>query len=210
VRPAQKIAHVPRVVSSAPVSGTMTRSGAGPSDAALVLAVRAGEGWAHEALFRRHVALVNGLAYRLLGRSGDVEDLVQDSFTEAFRGLGRLEDPQSFAKWLGSIVVRTASKRIRRQRLMARLGLRRRTAPIDVHTVASAAASPELAAELRAIYERIELLPTEQRVAFTLRRIEQMPLAEVAATMALSFATVKRRVAAADAALGLSEGAWES
>lgn len=210
MRPAQKTAHLPRAVSSGPVSGTATRSGAGPSDAVLVLAVRAGEAWAHEALFRRHVALVNGLAYRLLGRSADAEDLVQDSFTEAFRGLGRLEDPQAFAKWLGSIVVRTASKRIRRQRLMARLGLRRRSAPIDVDTVASAVASPELAAELRAIYEKLELLPTEQRVAFTLRRIEQMPLADVAATMALSFATIKRRVAAAEAALGLSEGGWES
>jgi RNA polymerase sigma-70 factor (ECF subfamily) len=154
--------------------------------------------------------MVNGLAYRLMGRDSDVEDLVQDSFTEAFRGIDRLEDPQSFAKWLGSIVVRTASKIIRRQRLMTRLGLRRRSDPIDVDTIASRVASPELAAELRAIYRKLEPLPTEQRVAFTLRRIERMPLAEVAEAMALSAATVKRRVAAAEAALGLSEGAWES
>ena len=154
--------------------------------------------------------MVNGLAYRLMGRDADVEDLAQDSFTEAFRGLERLEDPQSFAKWLGSIVVRTASKRIRRHRLMARLGLRDRSEPIDVETIASRAASPELAAELHAIYEKLEPLPTEQRVAFTLRRIERMPLADVAATMALSLATVKRRVAAAEVALGLLEEEWES
>jgi RNA polymerase sigma-70 factor (ECF subfamily) len=187
-----------------------TRSGAGPSDAALVVAVRAGEAWAHEALFRRHAPMVNGLAYRLMGRDTEVEDLVQDAFTEAFRGLDRLEDPQSFAKWLGSIVVRTASKMIRRHRLMARLGLRRRSDPIDIETIASRLASPDLAAELHELYRKLEPLPTEQRIAFTLRRIERMPLAEVATTMALSVATVKRRVAAAEAALGLSEGAWES
>jgi RNA polymerase sigma-70 factor (ECF subfamily) len=153
--------------------------------------------------------MVHGLAYRLMGRDADVEDLVQDSFTEAFRGLHRLEDPQSFAKWLGSIVVRTASKTIRRHRLMATLGLRRRGNSIDVDTIASRVASPELAVELRAIYEKLEPLPTEQRVAFTLRRIERMPLADVAAAMSLSIATVKRRVAAVDAVLGVSEGDQE-
>jgi RNA polymerase sigma-70 factor, ECF subfamily len=140
VRPVPKIAHDPSARSSpVPISIPATRSGAGPTDAALVLAVRAGEEWAHEALFRRHAPMVNGLAYRLIGRDADVEDLVQDSFTEAFRGLPRLEDPQSFAKWLGSIVVRTASKMIRRRRLMARLGLHRRKDPIDVETIASRA-----------------------------------------------------------------------
>jgi RNA polymerase sigma-70 factor (ECF subfamily) len=153
--------------------------------------------------------MVNGLAYRLMGRDGDVEDLVQDSFTEAFRGLERLEDPQSFAKWLGAIVVRTASKTIRRRRLMRRLGLLRRSDPIDVDTVAGCFVSPDLAAELRAIYEKLEPLPTEQRVAFTLRRIERLPLADVAAAMSLSVATVKRRVAAAEIALGVAEGASE-
>jgi RNA polymerase sigma-70 factor (ECF subfamily) len=210
VRPAPKIAPAPHAIGPVPVPISATRSRAGPTDAALVLAVRAGEAWAHEALFRRHAPLVNGLAYRLMGRSADAEDLVQDAFTEAFRGLDRLDDPQSFAKWLGSIVVRTASKTIRRQRLMARLGLHRRRDPIDVETIASRVASPELSAELHAIYEKLEPLPTEQRVAFTLRRIERMPLTEVAATLSLSTATVKRRVAAAEAALGLAEEAWES
>ncbi len=149
--------------------------------------------------------------YRLMGRDADVEDLVQDSFTEAVRGLRRLEDPQSFAKWLGSIVVRTASKLIRRRRLMARLGLHRPKDPIDVETIASRAASPELAAELHAIYEKLELLPTEERIAFTLRRIERMPLTDGGDgdMKALSHATVKRRVAAAETALGVAEGGWE-
>jgi DNA-directed RNA polymerase specialized sigma24 family protein len=53
-------------------------------------------------------------------------------------------------------------------------------------------------------------LPTEERIAFTLRRIERMPLADVATAMALSHATVKRRVAAAGAALGVAEGGWEA
>jgi RNA polymerase sigma-70 factor (ECF subfamily) len=178
-----------------------TRSGAGPSDAALVLAARAGEAWAQEALFRRHAPMVNGLAYRLMGRDADVDDLVQESFAQAFGGLARLQDPQSFAKWLGSVVVRTASKILRRRKLLTRLGLRRTADPVDVDTIASRVVGPDVAAELRRTYERLERLPVDQRVALVLRRIEGMSLDEVAASMGVSLATAKRRIAAAELAL---------
>jgi RNA polymerase sigma-70 factor (ECF subfamily) len=109
-----------------------TRSGIGPTDAALVVAARAGEDWAREALFRRHAHMVAGMAFRLLGRDEEVDDLVQDSFVEALRSLDRLQTPQAFASWLASIVVRTSSKVIRRRRLLTRLGLRRNDAAIDI------------------------------------------------------------------------------
>ncbi len=169
----------------------------GPSDAVLVLAARAGEAWAQEALFRRHAHMVNGLAFRLTGRDADVDDLVQDSFVAAFAGLDRLDDPQAFAAWLGSIVVRTAGKVLRRRSLLERLGLQRRNDPIDIDTIAARVAGPEIAAELRRTYARLEQLPAEQRVAFLLRRVEGMELEEVARTMGSSLATTKRRIAAA-------------
>ena len=39
----------------------------GPSDAALVVAARAGEEWAFEALYRRYADMVHGLVFRLTG-----------------------------------------------------------------------------------------------------------------------------------------------
>jgi len=151
--------------------------------------------------------MVNGLAYRLMGRDADVDDLVQESFAQAFAGLGRLEDPQSFAKWLGSVVVRTASKILRRRRLLTRLGLRRSAEPVDVDTIAARVVGPDVAAELRRTYERIERLPVDLRVAIVLRRVEGLALDEVAAALGVSLATAKRRIVAAEAALaGASRG----
>ena len=178
-----------------------TRSSAGPSDAALVLAARAGEAWAQEALFRRHAPMVNGLAFRLMGRDSDVDDLVQDAFVTAFARLHSLDDPQAFAAWLGSILVRTAGKVIRRRALLERLGLRRRREPVDIDTVATRTAGPDVGAELRRVYQRLEQLPAEQRVAFLLRRIEGMELEEIARAMGISLATAKRRIAAAQQAV---------
>jgi len=177
-----------------------TQSGAGPSDAALVLSAAAGERWAQEALYRRYARLVNGLAFRLMPNPADSSDLAQDAFVEAFRNLHRLQNHQAFAAWLRSIVIRIAHKRVRRQRLMARLGLRRQEA-VDLDTVVSRAAPPDVRAELRAIYGILGELAVEDRTAVILRRVEGMAIGEIAEHMGRSLATVKRRLASAEAHL---------
>jgi RNA polymerase sigma-70 factor, ECF subfamily len=183
---------------------SQTRSGAGPSDAALVIEARAGEAWAHEALFRRHARRLNGLAFRILGRDDEIDDLVQDTFIVAFRTLGRLADPQAFASWSASILVRQAYKKLRTRRLLARIGIGRREEAIDVDAIASASATPEEAAELRAIYAVLHAMPADVRIALVLHRIEALSLEETASVMDVSIATVKRRIAEADVVLSRS------
>jgi RNA polymerase sigma-70 factor, ECF subfamily len=169
----------------------------GPSDAALVQAARAGEKWAQEALFRRHARLLNGLAYRLLGRDDEVDDLVQEAFLAALRGLDRLENPQAFSAWLCSIMVRTAHKTLRRRSMLVRLGLRR-SAPIDPDEVVARTASAEVRAELAAVYAALDRMAPEVRLSLVLHRVEGLSVPEVAERMDLSISTVKRRLALAE------------
>ena len=171
-----------------------------PTDAALVLAARAGEEWAREALFRRYARLALALAYRILPFDADIDDLVQDSFLYAFQRLDGLSNPQAFQAWLSSIVVRTAGKRLRRRKLQIRLGLRSNQ-PIDVDEVVSRTAPPDVAAELRAVYALLEKLPVEERIALVLRRVERLEIPEIAEQMGLSISTVKRRLNAAETRL---------
>jgi RNA polymerase sigma-70 factor, ECF subfamily len=186
----------PRPLQAAPSS----KSGAAPTDASLVLAARAGEEWAREALFRRYARLALGLAYRILPYDADIDDLVQDSFLYAFERLDGLSNPQAFQAWLSSIVVRTAGKRLRRRKLQIRLGLRSHT-PIDVDQVVSSSAPPDVGAELRAVYGLLEKLPVEERIALVLRRVERLEIPEIAQQMGLSISTVKRRLNAAEGRL---------
>jgi RNA polymerase sigma-70 factor (ECF subfamily) len=179
---------------------SLTVSRAGPSDAALVLSARAGERWAQEALFRRHATMANHLAHRLLLSDSDVDDLVQDSFIVAFETLDRLADPQAFASWLCSIIVRTAHKRLRRRRLLERLGLSR-PKPIDFDVIATPTTPPDVAAELRKLYGVVQQLPAEERLVLLLRRVEGLTVAEIAEQMGRSPATVKRRLESATAKL---------
>jgi RNA polymerase sigma-70 factor (ECF subfamily) len=170
----------------------------GPSDAALVVAARAGEEWAFEALYRRYSDLVHGLAFRLTGGGSDVDDVVQDSFVQAFRSLDRLDDPNVFRAWLWGVTARTTGKLLRRHRLLARLGLRRREAPVDFDTLVGRECPADVHLELRAIYGTLHAMPPEVRVALVLRRVEGHGLEEVARIMGLSLATVKRRLAAGE------------
>ncbi len=176
-----------------------------PTDVELVKAARAGESWAQEALFRRHMAVALGLAQRILGRQSDADDVVQDAFVEAFARLDRLEDAQAFAAWLRSIVVHRVGKHLRRQRLLVRLGLRT-ASPIDPDVLINPGAPQDVVQELRAVYRVLERLPVEERVALVLRRVEGLELTEIASQMDLSLATIKRRLGAAEARLERARG----
>lgn len=184
-------------ISGELTSGATSEARVGPTDTALVLAARKGEAWAQEALFRRYARLANGLAFRLLGGDPDVEDLVQDSFAYALSGLSRLSDPGAFKGWLASIVVRQAGKRLRRRRLLVRLGMRKHTAP-DIDACISESAPPDVVAELKSVYRVMDEIPVDAHQAFVLRHVEGWQLSEIASELGVSLATAKRRLKTAE------------
>ena len=188
------------------VSSSAERAPA-PSDAALVVAARAGEDWAREALCRRHAPAVIGLAHRLLGRDDEADDLAQDAFTHALSSLDRLADPQAFAAWIRTIVVRTAHKLVRRRVLMRKFGLGPRRTESDIDTdFISREAPPDVHAELRAIYTILETLPARERIALVLRRVEGLSHEAVAEQLGVSLSTAKRLADSSDAALARALG----
>ncbi|MCP4445733.1 MAG: hypothetical protein GY811_10390, partial [Myxococcales bacterium] len=94
-----------------------------PSDEELVMRAREGDCWAKEAIYRRYVSHITGVAARLLGNASEAEDLSQDTFVSAFQELGRLQDPRALRSWLTRIAVNRAHKMFRRRKLRRRLGL---------------------------------------------------------------------------------------
>jgi DNA-directed RNA polymerase specialized sigma24 family protein len=66
-----------------------------------------------ESAFRAYSPYVARVAIRLLGRTQDIEDVVQDVFLDAVSGLGKLRDPDAIRGWLATITVRVASRRLK-------------------------------------------------------------------------------------------------
>jgi len=157
----------------------------------LVRAAMDGDRGAQAELFRRYVDMASATAYRLLGEDQELEDVLQDSFSQAFASLGKLRNPLAFGGWLRRIVVGTTISVIRRKRLLNRLGLSR-SAPIESASVISPDAPPDVLAELSRVYERLDELPTQARVVLILHTVEQRTLLEVAEETGWSHSTVKR------------------
>lgn len=145
-------------------------------------------------LYRRHAAFAINLAARIEGSSRDIEDIVHDAFLRAFERLNDLSDRNAFRSWLGSIVVHAVRSRMRRARLMSVLGMGKSAEPVDLDAIASADASPHARAQIAQIYALLRTLPTDDRIAWTLRAVEGHDLDTVARLTQCSLATVKRRI----------------
>jgi RNA polymerase sigma factor (sigma-70 family) len=88
------------------------------SDGDLVRRAREGDSAAFRPLVERHWAAARARAARLCGYFDDVEDIVQESFLQAFVGLDRLRDPDRFGAWLAGIVGNVQRAAARRERVM--------------------------------------------------------------------------------------------
>jgi RNA polymerase sigma-70 factor (ECF subfamily) len=169
-----------------------------PTDVELVQRAQRGDAWAEEALFRRHVSRVSQVAQRLLGRTAEAEDVIQDSFVIALEQLPKLREGSAFRAWLLRIVVHQAHRRYRKRRMLTRLGF---VAHDDIDTLSGQAredTDPELKAELKKLDTVLSQLSAKERFAWVLRYVEGYQLDEVATACDCSLATVKRWIARAD------------
>ncbi len=149
---------------------------------------------------RRHNRRVYRTVRAILGRDADAEDAMQDTYVQAFRGLGGFEARARFATWLTRIAVREAlarkKKRIRdegRETAEQSFEEERAMPTIGIH-----AGSPEDRAsggEIRRVIEAgIDTLPEHFRTVFVLRAVEELSVAETAACLELQEETVKTRL----------------
>lgn len=148
--------------------------------------------------YRRYAPYVAKIGMRILGRREEIEDFVQDVFVSVHRHLDDLREPGALKSWLATLAVHEATRRLKRQKLRRLFGLDH--AP-DYTDVADAEASPEQRALLARVFQLLERLPAEDRVAWALRYIEGETMPRVAELCECSLSTAKRRVASAEAAL---------
>ncbi len=171
-----------------------------PDETELVRAAMRGEGQASQRLFMRCAPDLTRWVSRVVMGNDDAQDIVQDTFVEAFVLLKQLKQPESFRAWLRSIALTQVRRRFRKQRLLRRIGLGS-SEPPDFDAVISPSAPPQVAAELRQIAQLMRRLPPDEATALVLHRVEGYTLNEIAEVMELSLATVKRRLAAAEQSL---------
>jgi len=141
------------------------------------------------------------VAYGVLRRREDAEDVAQEAFAKAYRSFRQLRDRERFRAWLVRMTWRLA---LDRQRSDRRRAARDRSAEALRHMspVAqgfSPAALEEIAARERAqcLWQAIDALPEKLRIVVVLAGIEEYDLQEVARLLNVPLGTVKSRMFAA-------------
>ena len=146
--------------------------------------------------FRLFAPQIASTALRILGRPDEADDLVQDVFLAARRSVERIRHPGAIRAWLMTATIRLARHRLRVRRLRGFFHLDEEA---DYRQLADGGASPFHRALLASIYQVLDKLPVEQRIAWILRHVEGEELEQVALMCGCSLATVKRRIASAHA-----------
>lgn len=148
------------------------------------------------AVFREHAGYVADVAARMVGRSADMDDVVQDVFIEALRGLRQIRDLKLVKGWLKTVTVRVAARRLKRQKLRTFFSFRDDDED-ETENYLPADLSVEEKARLRELYRALHLLPVNERLAWILHRMDEETIESTASLCGCSVATAKRRIAAA-------------
>jgi RNA polymerase sigma-70 factor, ECF subfamily len=177
-----------RLVETAPASGIAAKREES-TDAALALALTAGEQDAPRLVWERYSPLVRRLVQRTLGPEHDVEDVVQDAFVCVFNRVHTLRDPAAFKAFVTSIAVLTTKYELRRRKIRRWVGLKHASNVPDLRVIQDGDDSREA---LTRFYRLLDRLRARDRTAFVLRFIEGMEAADVAAALGVSTPTARR------------------
>ena len=155
-----------------------------------------------EQLVQEHGDRLYAIATRLCGNASEGEDLVQETFLQAYRGWSGFEGRARPLTWLYTIAARACQRMHRR-----RSGEPQHIASYDellpfadgaLPSIHSSAGGP-LAEQIRKEgVERVKAgilsLPLDFRLPLVLKEVVGLPLKEVAAALGLPVATAKTRV----------------
>ena len=154
------------------------------------------------ALFAEHRRELVAAAYRVLGSISDAEDVVQEAYLLAYRGIDKFRGDAKLSTWLTRIVVNEAIARSRKTSRRAEVirldgDTEWNNDATEATMNAGTPESPERAA-MRAqarhmIETKIDALPDAFRTVFVLRALEEMSVEEAATCLGIPEATVRTR-----------------
>ncbi|MCB1034489.1 MAG: sigma-70 family RNA polymerase sigma factor [Acidobacteria bacterium] len=154
------------------------------------------------ALVERLGDKVFAFSLKFCGNREDAEDLVQETFLQAFRGWDRFEGRSSPSSWLYTIAAH-ACQRMRRKKAgepphVDSLDAELPDGPALVARLPGTGDGPleeELRKEAAEIVDRsLARLPVEFRLPLVLKEIGELPLKEISEIVGVKEATVKTRV----------------
>ena len=174
----------------------------GKPEADVIRRIVAGDRDEYRVLMERHFRAVYRIAFRVTGNASDAEEAAQEAFLRAYNRLSTFRQDASFSTWITRIAMNTSINLVeRRNRDLAHNGPRIAdvtSAREGTVQILDSAPGPEkllLSTEATTLRENaMAALTPMERTAFTLRHMEDLPLAEIAAALNVPINSAKQAV----------------
>jgi RNA polymerase sigma-70 factor (ECF subfamily) len=168
-----------------------------PVEDDVVRAARQGDRDAFRSLVIQYQSLVYGLVYRHLGDSALAEDLTQEIFLKAHRGLSGFRAESKFSSWLTALAINHLRNHFKSRAHQDQ----RSTTPVELPTLEEFDFGPEAdllqREELRRFQCAIQALPVALREVLVLCGVEGRSYSEVSEVLGIPVGTVRSRLHAA-------------
>jgi RNA polymerase sigma-70 factor (ECF subfamily) len=170
-----------------------------PSEHDLIRSARAGDQDAFAELVMLHADRVYGALRRFGLEAGDADEVTQEVFLRAWRGLAQFQERSRFSTWLYRIAFNEAQRRLSRRSLPRAAPTPESDAPDPVATLPEPLESGPEARALAGEFERtldvaLGQLPPEWRAAVVLRDIEGLSTHDAAEVAGVGEAAFKSRL----------------
>jgi RNA polymerase sigma-70 factor, ECF subfamily len=150
-------------------------------------------------IISQHKEMVFRLCISFINSREDAEEITQDVFISAIKNISSFKKDANLQTWLYRIAINHSLNFTRKQKkvsVMKRLGL---SAHVEKEMQKQQHADSDESAETkqialennRILYNCVELLKEDQRIAFTLNKVDNFTYAEVAEIMKISLASVE-------------------
>ncbi|MFK7892534.1 MAG: RNA polymerase sigma factor RpoE [Granulosicoccus sp.] len=169
-------------------------------DIALVERVQRGDKSAYDLLVLKYQHKITHLVSRYVHDTHETQDVTQEAFIKAYRGLGNFRGESAFYTWLYRIAINTAKNHlVTMGRKISDTGIDAADAEqYDSGAALRENATPEremVTSQIaRIVEESIAALPDDLREAITLREFEGMSYEEIAIAMDCPIGTVRSRI----------------
>ena len=162
---------------------------ANSSVAALVNDAQKGKAHAFKELYNRFSDLMFNISIRMTGDKQETDDIIQESFINAFQNLHQLKDKKLFGAWLRKIVVNTCLRHLKNKLDLDDLPHEYETEEENSDWIS--------VYDHSAIHHAIKKLPVGCRQVFLLYVTEDYPHKKIAALLGISESTSKSQYARA-------------
>jgi RNA polymerase sigma-70 factor (ECF subfamily) len=197
-----------RNVSEAATEKRHASQNAAAYDAELVRRFNAGDDGAFNEIVGRHREKVFAIALGVLRDRADAEEIAQDTFIRAYRGLAKFRGDSSLVTWLHRVTINLARNRYwyyRRRRRQDTLSLDCPLSDEGAGTFSDLMPSAEAEPSRQAIRGEftelitvcMEKLPPRHRDILAMRNVLNHSYDEIASALGIEVGTVKSRIARA-------------